>query len=105
MATVIKQIWGTHPSFLKLKSHKSLYQVIAHLPKYGRDTLVQPVEWYPQRTHNYYKIVRTYPTSRTVFGIRYRKTRRTKVHEIEGRFWGLFHPPRVLESIQKKLQI
>jgi hypothetical protein len=105
MASVIKQLWGPFPSYLKLKTQKSLYQVIGHLPKYGKHALVQPTEWYPERTHNYYKVVRVYPVSRAVMGIRYRRTRQTKIHQIEGKHWGLFYPPEVLNSIKEKLSI
>ena len=45
MASVVKEIFGHFPSFLKLNSKKSLWDVINHLPKYGIGTCVIPSKW------------------------------------------------------------
>ncbi|KAI9017233.1 hypothetical protein HDU85_007212 [Gaertneriomyces sp. JEL0708] len=45
MATILKQLYGHHPSFLKLSSKRSLFELIAHLPNSGKGLKVAPSEW------------------------------------------------------------
>ena len=107
MATVVKKLFGLHPSFLELKSQKSLYETISHLPKYGVGQKVQPTNFFNLgKTKNYYIVTKVFPESRHCYGIRIKGGKKnSREIRICDKFkqWGLFNDPLQITRINKAL--
>ena len=108
MASVVRMLFGLHPPFLELKSKKSLFQTISHLPSYGISTKVQPTSFYQQgKTKNYYIVTKVFPISKHVYGVRIRNGRKMGGEmRICDKFnnWGIFHDPKQIDRINKAFE-
>ncbi|KAI8895317.1 hypothetical protein BC833DRAFT_651339 [Globomyces pollinis-pini] len=104
MATILKELYGLRLSYLKIKQQKSIFDLISHLPNYGRGTLVQPTDWFRDgRTLNYYKVTSVLAGKKKVMGIRYRNgIAGSSEHELtDGKFtrWGFYTHPDDIKRI------
>jgi hypothetical protein len=62
MATVLLQKFGRSPSFLRLKTSQSLFDLILTRPKLGVSLKVVPTQFYKmQRSNYYYTITKVSP--------------------------------------------
>lgn len=52
MATIIREIWGAHPSFLKFPTKRNLLELVAHTPNSGVGLRVVPTVWYKKNWHD-----------------------------------------------------
>ncbi|RKO86483.1 hypothetical protein BDK51DRAFT_14694, partial [Blyttiomyces helicus] len=57
MATVIRQLWGPNPSFLRAPRKWSLFELVAHRPGRGVGLKVVPKDWDRYNDHDSYYIV------------------------------------------------
>ncbi|KAJ3306458.1 hypothetical protein HDV03_005068 [Kappamyces sp. JEL0829] len=109
MASVVRMLYGPHPPFLALKSRKSLWNLIGHLPGYGVGRKVSPSQWYRQgRNLNYYQITQVSPPTKQVWGIRYRQGRPASPPYIlaPGKFktWGFFMDKHRVGALKGQLK-
>ncbi|KAJ3269645.1 hypothetical protein HDV01_001161 [Terramyces sp. JEL0728] len=104
MATVIKQLWGIHPPFLKLRTKKSLSQLIRHLPKQGVGYKVQPTEWFKKGKDAYYQITKYEGTN--IYGIKVRNGLQEGNEGIlQEKFnnWAFYSTREFIETLKTKL--
>jgi hypothetical protein len=111
MSLVSQKLFGTFPSFLKLKTNRNLFETVAALPKYGVGLRVTENAW---RTlpNCYYRItdiqMNSDLKSGTVTGHKVWFGRETKkpieIEQAELRKWGLYHSKEENEGLLKKLQ-
>ena len=111
MASVVKELFGKPPSFLKVKASKSLWHLTHHLPNYGIGYLVQPAEWYQLGSSKYFKITKVYQVYFTNKGVKHvhgklcyeGKEEEEKEQLLSNQFkhWG-FYQKRTIDSIHEK---
>ena len=54
MAAVIREKWGSFPSFIKTHSTRNLFDILAPSPNLGKGLRVTPTLWYRRGWHDCY---------------------------------------------------
>ncbi|TPX44790.1 hypothetical protein SeMB42_g04208 [Synchytrium endobioticum] len=114
MATVLRQLYGHHPSFLKQKTVRNLLELCILLPNQGVGVNVTPADWYKSGWHDSYWTIASVELnpdwrSGTVWGIQTWKSKTSPTHQPIPRAsvanWHLHQPPEMHRHLANKLGI
>ncbi|TPX61003.1 hypothetical protein SpCBS45565_g07370 [Spizellomyces sp. 'palustris'] len=114
MATIVRELWGAHPGFLKAPSKRNLLELIAHRPEGGAGLRVVPTIWYTKGWHDcYWTVTETKLKNDMAHGKVYgRLTWRGKEVEKNDQIraalkhkWHIYEPPHELGTLEEKLGI
>ncbi|KAJ3275189.1 hypothetical protein HK104_003931 [Borealophlyctis nickersoniae] len=110
MATIIRELWGLQPSFLRsVKKRKNLWEVIEHLPNRGIGMLVTEKDWWEKGwTECHWKLTRVEITDdlqqrkafgiKTVHGVTFPEERQIKRPRHEYQIYRTVQQQRALED-------
>ncbi|TPX38002.1 hypothetical protein SmJEL517_g00218 [Synchytrium microbalum] len=114
MAAIIKELWGVHPSFLKLKTSKNLFRLCLTLPNLGTGVRVIPSSWHKNGLHDSYWTITSVEfnpdwRSGTVWGIQTWKNStaagQIAIPRAAIGSWHLYQPPSMHRQLADKLDI
>eukprot|EP00842_Homolaphlyctis_polyrhiza_P002025 jgi/Hompol1/2823/HPOL_005648-RA len=113
MSTIVRELWGRFPSFLKLKN-KTLLDLVGDLPNSGKGLRVIPTVWHQiGRENSWFEIDRVELEERTgkstIYGTKVENgQRQEKIAPIHGSYtrnWRFYEDPAAIRALERKLHI
>ncbi|KAJ3021531.1 hypothetical protein HKX48_008293 [Thoreauomyces humboldtii] len=114
MATIIRELWGAHPAFLKTANRRNLIELIAHTPQHGKGLRVVPTIWHLKGwTDSFYTITDVQLQGDLAHGKVFGKLtwkgdaaqKPEEIRSIHKHNWHLYQPPNEARSLEMKLRI
>ncbi|KAI8914921.1 hypothetical protein DFJ77DRAFT_430848 [Powellomyces hirtus] len=114
MATVIKDLWGIRPAFLKFPKQRNLVELIAHAPNAGVGLRVIPTVWHMKGwSDSFYTVTNIQLDGDMAHGKVFGKLtwrgreepKITEIRKISKYNWHLYQPPSEMKALEMKLGI
>ncbi|KAJ3085017.1 hypothetical protein HK102_000395 [Quaeritorhiza haematococci] len=114
MATIVRELWGPHPNFLKIVSKKSLFELLAPRQADAVGTRVVPTHWHNRGLYDHYYTITDVKLKSDLrhgqaWGVRtWKNVPGKKSDPIRSALkynWHIYMPPKEQRKLEQKLRI
>ncbi|KAI9202901.1 uncharacterized protein BJ171DRAFT_476379 [Polychytrium aggregatum] len=108
MATIVKELWGAHPTFIRQLTRKSIFDLARSAPNGGAGLRIASTEHYRKGMHDSFYTITTVK-DQDAYGVLTWKGKQgpapVRIPKADAGKWHLYEPPHELKTIEEKLRI